>query len=171
MTIRYWCHQCNTPFSSLEEITQCTECGGNFIEKLEHPDFERTNNIQIQVPEGVDIPPQDIQNLLNFIRLTEDGMILNMLQESQMDRAMEESLNAPPPTKKVCSKFIKSLQETKLNDDELHKDCVICQDNFKGVAIHLPCHHLFHKECILGWFNNQNTCPECRHEYPLEDSS
>jgi len=57
--------------------------------------------------------------------------------------------------------------------------CAICQDIFtlNEHIIKLPCNgkpHFFHKEnteeCngILPWFEEHNTCPVCREEYPSE---
>ena len=57
--------------------------------------------------------------------------------------------------------------------------CAICQDVFtlNEHIIKLPCNeksHFFHKEnteeCngILPWFEEHNTCPVCREEYPSE---
>ena len=49
-------------------------------------------------------------------------------------------------------------------------DCTICQVPIKkGDKItRLPCKnevsHAFHKDCILPWLRNNNTCPNCRSE-------
>ena len=31
-------------------------------------------------------------------------------------------------------------------------------------ACKLPCGHLFHKECVVGWLEKNCTCPVCRFE-------
>ncbi len=65
-------------------------------------------------------------------------------------------------------------------EDTINKlSCSICQDEFKvnEETIKLPCNdtsHFFHKnnteECngIYPWFEEHNTCPMCRYEYPHE---
>lgn len=165
MTSRYWCYQCDRAYTYIitEDITQCTQCNCEFIEKLEHQDFQRNDAIQIQVPPGVNISPESLEHIANFIRFAEDRMILNMVQDSQMDQVLEESLNDPPPQKKVCKRFISTLEEIPLSDT-----CTICQDTMGEIGYKLPCGHIFHKDCLLQWFDNQNTCPECRHEFPEE---
>jgi len=45
--------------------------------------------------------------------------------------------------------------------------CSICLDDYSDPEIKLnklPCHHVFHKECIQEWLKNNDTCPECRTE-------
>lgn len=47
-------------------------------------------------------------------------------------------------------------------------ECAICQEDFQigETFIPLPCNethpHKFHKECIMPWLRNNNTCPTCR---------
>ncbi|KAI8806753.1 hypothetical protein BJ742DRAFT_815169 [Cladochytrium replicatum] len=42
--------------------------------------------------------------------------------------------------------------------------CVICMESWDdGVRLKkLPCGHVFHKECILTWFDSHSQCPCCR---------
>jgi hypothetical protein len=42
--------------------------------------------------------------------------------------------------------------------------CTICLDEFKkgSTCICLPCSHLFHKDCLLPWFQKNTNCPYCR---------
>jgi hypothetical protein len=64
----------------------------------------------------------------------------------------------------------------------LNEDCVICSDEFKDdeLLIRLPCHHVFHRKCILqAWIDapystasrlrnpiKKRVCPSCRAEIP-----
>ena len=53
--------------------------------------------------------------------------------------------------------------------------CTICQEPMElgkgGEQCGLPCHHTFHKACVIPWLStNQNqTCPTCRFSVHLED--
>jgi len=49
--------------------------------------------------------------------------------------------------------------------------CTVCQEDFKTEewATKLPCSHVFHKNCIEPWFENNNSCPVCRYELPVDD--
>lgn len=42
--------------------------------------------------------------------------------------------------------------------------CVICIEPLqsKQTTIILNCNHVYHKDCILDWFNKELTCPMCR---------
>ena len=46
-------------------------------------------------------------------------------------------------------------------------ECSICLDIYKenDFLIKLKCNHMFHKECLEPWFNNNNnSCPLCRYK-------
>ena len=48
-----------------------------------------------------------------------------------------------------------------------HKDdCIVCMDPCEEQveAAYLPCGHIFHDDCIRGWFKNEKTCPLCKAE-------
>ncbi|MDD9952383.1 MAG: RING-H2 finger protein [Zetaproteobacteria bacterium] len=49
------------------------------------------------------------------------------------------------------------------------QECVICYEDILDTpegadGLQLPCHHAFHKDCILPWLHTHNTCPTCRQE-------
>uniref|UniRef100_A0A6C0C7A3 RING-type E3 ubiquitin transferase n=1 Tax=viral metagenome TaxID=1070528 RepID=A0A6C0C7A3_9ZZZZ len=44
-------------------------------------------------------------------------------------------------------------------------ECCICLEKYKenDILIKLKCNHMFHKECLEPWFNNnKKSCPLCR---------
>ena len=54
----------------------------------------------------------------------------------------------------------KELKNEKINNEE----CCICKDEIKE-GIKLKCFHIFHKTCIIEWFNINQTCPLCRTDF------
>jgi hypothetical protein len=77
--------------------------------------------------------------------------------------------------------FKENLEVYKITEEDIINklSCSICQDEFKlnEETVKLPCNgapHFFHKtnteECngIYPWFEEHNTCPMCRFEYPHE---
>ena len=67
-----------------------------------------------------------------------------------------------------CKRYLKirSLKNYKLENDLLD-ECSICLNNLSKdqKVIQLKCNHIFHKSCILDWFNKniENGCPLCRN--------
>jgi Ca2+-binding EF-hand superfamily protein len=56
---------------------------------------------------------------------------------------------------------------------DLHQECVICfEELYKRPVCHLVddsgnaiCKHLYHNDCIGGWFDHDDRCPVCRVEF------
>ncbi|XP_066262668.1 E3 ubiquitin-protein ligase TRAIP-like isoform X1 [Euwallacea similis] len=48
----------------------------------------------------------------------------------------------------------------------MHITCVICSDLFTPSAdiYSTQCGHIFHYTCLLHWFENSKTCPQCRNK-------
>lgn len=56
-----------------------------------------------------------------------------------------------------------------------HRLCAICQEDFinpeniemedcnKEDIVRMPCHHLYHKSCIISWLSMTANCPHCRY--------
>ncbi|XP_076938101.1 uncharacterized protein LOC143606106 [Bidens hawaiensis] len=49
--------------------------------------------------------------------------------------------------------------------------CAVCKDEIAVgfMANKLPCHHVYHGECIVPWLGIRNTCPVCRYELLTDD--
>lgn len=76
----------------------------------------------------------------------------------------------PPPAAKKAVENLPLIQiQTKHVEDKA--ECAVCKDEFEegeNVA-NLPCGHLYHKDCIIPWLEQHNTCPTCRYELEVED--
>lgn len=74
--------------------------------------------------------------------------ILNLLHDDMLDSEEPKSIS-----QHVC-----------IENKNLDEQCSICH-NILNNCVELPCKHCFHKNCIIPWFKNRNTCPNCRVEF------
>ena len=75
-----------------------------------------------------------------------------------------ESIIRGLPVFTVDIKYMKIIEKC---EENYIKKCIICMENYKinDLIKTLPCFHLFHKDCIEGWFNsNKNNCPICKND-------
>jgi len=103
-------------------------------------------------------------HLMHYARLLIDTGVWN--QEEFASHFSQSG--APPPASK---KFIDSLDDVQLVNDEDEKNCPICLKNFEqdDIVNNLPCKHRFHSDCIKQWLQKTNSCPVCRRQYPTDD--
>ena len=59
---------------------------------------------------------------------------------------------------------INSLNTLVVCDELPDNTCSVCLDEFKDedVLIKLNCEHIFHKDCLEPWLNDNRNCPLCR---------
>lgn len=50
-------------------------------------------------------------------------------------------------------------------------ECAICKCDWEkdDEGVELPCHHIYHEDCIKKWFESSNKCPMCRQEVATDD--
>ncbi|NXK83314.1 PJA2 ligase, partial [Amazona guildingii] len=97
------------------------------------------------------------------------------LLEEHLQEAMEAALahlgllgfevdEAHPPATKAT---IDSLPQIVITNDQNGQEqrCTICCCEYveNEIITELPCHHLFHRTCVILWLQESGTCPVCRH--------
>ena len=106
---------------------------------------------------------------------------LNNVDDEIINRTFTEQEIIKKP---ISKDFLETLEKKEIDKEDIDNDnnCSICMDKFKlndNVLI-LPCgeqKHYFHcdysETCsgILPWLKENNTCPICRYEFPLDDDT
>jgi len=78
----------------------------------------------------------------------------------------QQGARGPPPASK---KAVDSLPVVPIK--EAGHCCAVCQDEFsigENVTM-MPCKHPFHRDCVLPWLKDHNTCPICRYQLMTDD--
>ena len=94
-------------------------------------------------------------------------------QQQHFGQAAQQAPAATPPASR---RYIASLRETPVVSDDLieenNKECLVCleEQRIGGLAVKLPCGHLYHKKCVVDWLQRHCTCPCCRFEVESNDS-
>jgi len=101
---------------------------------------------------------------------------INSLDDEILNRSFQEQEKVKKPLSK---EYLENIEKIEYCDSDNKITCSICLDELKSgeKVIKLPCKsktHFFHfdksETCdgILPWFEENNTCPICRTEYPEE---
>ncbi|KAK4254130.1 hypothetical protein QN277_009555 [Acacia crassicarpa] len=86
----------------------------------------------------------------------------------------EQEIRMIPTSEEV----IRSLEKMELREDEDDADsfkkdaCCICLEDFPDNAevSTMPCHHVFHHNCIVQWLKTSHLCPLCRYSMPVHNN-
>mmetsp|Transcript_7556 Transcript_7556/g.16232 ORF Transcript_7556/g.16232 Transcript_7556/m.16232 type:complete len:552 (-) Transcript_7556:377-2032(-) len=101
--------------------------------------------------------PAGLEQILQraFSQISGESMMTEFMR-----RILESQRRGNPP----ASRF--AIDNLEGSTNLLCQTCTICQDDIcKGCeAIHMPCKHAFHRECLVPWLQEHNTCPICRCE-------
>jgi len=91
------------------------------------------------------------------------GIVIPELEEVFSNQSNSSNNNSN--NNSLDQSVIASLNTFKVGEDILSENCVICADLYKEeeFVIKLNCDHIFHKKCLIKWFEKDNTCPLCRN--------
>jgi hypothetical protein len=119
---------------------------------------------------------RDILGLINTLMIHETIITrARMMGENTEPDVPEDSIRG------VSEVFLNNLDEFTVDSEFANKEvqCSICLDEFKegDKCIRLPCKsepHIFHSgsdSCsgVKPWLARNNTCPMCRHEFPIDN--
>ncbi len=100
-------------------------------------------------------------------------LLLTPTGDNSIENILIESLNEKPKYIKIISKEgLKELKHIKYDNSYDCKICPITMTNFEEneEIIKLPCNHIFKKDSILQWLNEEsNKCPVCRKELSFKE--
>jgi len=177
---------------------QCVYCGNTFCEELENnisinselhpihyePFSSRNNNNE----------DNSSSNLLNHILFSQGvsrprsshgllDLILNYAFIQNYNRNLENIINQilmndnnkygnPPAAQSAVDKLEHfKISDKKLKEFGFENSCPVCKEDFiiNEDCLLMPCAHHFHKDCLVPWLKERNSCPVCRFELPTDD--
>ncbi|KAI9922718.1 hypothetical protein PsorP6_001480 [Peronosclerospora sorghi] len=85
-------------------------------------------------------------------------------------RAQEQQHGSPPTSKPFLDKIPVKGWTQEMEKTENQTECVIFLSDYEkdDTIIFLPCGHTFHKGCGPRWLLEQNVCPTCRYQLPIQ---
>ena len=180
---KYWCHNCKKTFNKIyieSQPIECIFCYNQICEEI----IENENNPQNYIPYN----PRGEENQPQIIRISNPNnflidFVLNLLNMNYEEEEIETILNylmnndtnrygSPPASKKEIEKLNKYiLTKEKLDNFGIENICSVCKEEFQigNEMLDLPCKHYFHKDCLMPWLNQHDSCPVCRFELQTED--
>ena len=191
---QYMCYNCKHIFNKIyieNSEVECIFCHNQLCEEINSPSEydkkivppqeyipfnssinleENNNNNVVVVPFNQENSPL-IEFILNLINMeyenNEIENILNYIMNNDPNK-----YGSPPASKSEIEKLNKYiLNEEKLKKFGNENCCSVCKEEFiiGDNLIDLPCKHYFHKDCLIPWLEQHDSCPICRFELKTDD--
>lgn len=92
--------------------------------------------------------------------------------EELFEQLSANDRRGPPP---AARSSIDAMPTIRIAQRHLRSDshCPVCKDKFElgSEAKQMPCNHIYHKDCIVPWLVQHNSCPVCRQELPPQETN
>ena len=176
---------------------QCNYCGNTFCEEFENNNINSDShpiNFEPYSIRNNNSNNNSSNNLLNQILFSQGAsqprsshglldLILNYAMVQNYNRNIEFIINQllmndnnrygnPPASQSAVDKLEKCcITEKKLKEFGFENSCPVCKEEFilNEECLLMPCEHHFHKDCLIPWLKERNSCPVCRYEVPTDD--
>lgn len=117
--------------------------------------FPFTTNVEVAITSE---QPVTLRELLQLIKMT----YIQIYQDEE--KTAETTLFTITRSCKCIDTDLKEKIQQSVFTGLEEGDCSVCYMSLETEIVQLPCQHLFHKECILGWIEkgSGSNCPLCR---------
>ncbi|MCO5558606.1 hypothetical protein L7F22_012192 [Adiantum nelumboides] len=104
-----------------------------------------------------------------------NGGFLNPVVDFILHHVVQDEANryGSSPASKAAVAALPTSNFCKDSWEDEDTCCAVCREVFdSGEEVkELPCKHIYHSGCILPWLEMHCSCPLCRRELPVEDTS
>ena len=177
----FWCYNCKHSFRRIfiEGINSvCPRCQSGMIEEI-----NRNNTPMRYVPFNDNTIEDSVVIFPNSYRAFLDDILNSLINLHNQNEELERILSyimmndnnrygSPPASKESVAQLKEEeMTEETIKSLGVENVCSVCKEEFsKGKkAMVLPCRHFYHRECIIPWLDQHNSCPICRYELPTDD--
>jgi E3 ubiquitin-protein ligase RNF115/126 len=189
-TKKYWCYLCKHSFSKIyieNQLVECIFCHNDLCEEILNEPYENEISPENFIPYSPNQNERREQEPI-IVPINEENLplvefVLNLINEDYENEEIENILNyimtndpnkygSPPASKSEIEKLKKyKVTQEILNNIKNENVCPVCKDEFviDDIIMDLPCEHYFHKDCIMPWLNEHDSCPVCRFELKTDD--
>ena len=158
---------------------------------IQQQNRNRPQIVQFESPIGIHIPqqqPEDgevgLGSLFNILLdRNENGLgMINLMNNLEQSITNLENIigaqnyeryanleDVPVPIKdsalkKIPIKLYSDVDKEHKMEKNIQCSICLCEYEKDDEISHLPCNHIYHPDCIEGWFKNSAKCPVCKYD-------
>lgn len=151
----------------VSEVTIANDMAAHFsffVERLSRRSGNRRGSIHVAV--SLNVIEYSTERAVAIQRRIETGRRERERERESRRVAVEVEAEAVAPVKRSVVERL--VRERVVEVVEGESECSICLEKFGegGEGLVLPCSHVYHKDCIIRWFERTHFCPFCRFKLP-----